>query len=190
MLCLQGTDDEVVDCSHGKQLWELCQQKYEPLWVKGGNHCNLELYPEYIRHLKRFISTIEKSPAIKDESTESSSHSETPRVSSDQLELPRKSTNDKEKTRRSTDRREKPRRSTERREKPRSSIDRKERSRKSIDNSDLAKDNSDQPEKPRKSIDRLDKSFKANIAFLLHLLLQLITDIVPEVHFDSIMSST
>uniref|UniRef100_A0A6V7QWL6 Serine aminopeptidase S33 domain-containing protein n=1 Tax=Ananas comosus var. bracteatus TaxID=296719 RepID=A0A6V7QWL6_ANACO len=142
VLVIHGTDDEVVDCSHGKQLWELCQQKIH-------------------KASKKIISTIEKSPAIKDESTESSSHSETPRVSSDQLELPRKSTNDKEKTRRSTDRREKPRRSTERREKPRSSIDRKERSRKSIDNSDLAKDNSDQPEKPRKSIDRFGEMIRS-----------------------------
>ncbi|KAK9276703.1 hypothetical protein L1049_006239 [Liquidambar formosana] len=56
VLVIHGTDDEVVDCSHGKQLWELCKEKYEPLWIKGGNHCNLELYPEYLRHLKKFIS--------------------------------------------------------------------------------------------------------------------------------------
>ncbi|KAH1225106.1 Alpha/beta hydrolase domain-containing protein 17A [Glycine max] len=53
--------DEVVDCSHGKQLLGLCKEKYEPLWLKGGNHC-LELFLEYIRHLKKFITTIEKSP--------------------------------------------------------------------------------------------------------------------------------
>ena len=57
----QGTADDVVDCSHGKQLFELSKQKYEPLWVKTGNHCDLELFPEYIIHLKKFISAIEKS---------------------------------------------------------------------------------------------------------------------------------
>ncbi|KAL6324831.1 hypothetical protein AAG906_018358 [Vitis piasezkii] len=59
-----GTTDEVVDCSHGSSLiWELCQEKYEPLWLSGGGHCNLELYPEFIKHLKKFVLTIGKSKA-------------------------------------------------------------------------------------------------------------------------------
>eukprot|EP00246_Nothoceros_aenigmaticus_P005207 TRINITY_DN17097_c0_g1_i1.p1 TRINITY_DN17097_c0_g1~~TRINITY_DN17097_c0_g1_i1.p1 ORF type:complete len:277 (-),score=22.66 TRINITY_DN17097_c0_g1_i1:670-1500(-) len=61
VLVMHGTADEVVDCSHGKQLWELSKEKYEPLWLKGGGHCNLELYPEYIRHLRKFISSLERS---------------------------------------------------------------------------------------------------------------------------------
>ncbi|KAM3285953.1 alpha/beta hydrolase domain-containing protein 17B [Capsicum chacoense] len=55
VLVIHGTSDEVVDCSHGKQLWELCKEKYEPLWINGGGHCNLELYPEYIKHLKKYV---------------------------------------------------------------------------------------------------------------------------------------
>ena len=58
-----------MDISHGKQLWELCKEKYEPLWLKGGNHCNLELYPECLIHLKKFISAIKKLPHTQ-ESTE------------------------------------------------------------------------------------------------------------------------
>ncbi|KAG8662492.1 hypothetical protein MANES_01G112100v8 [Manihot esculenta] len=61
VLIIHGTADEVVDCSHGKQLWELCKEKYEPLWISGGGHCNLELYPEFIKHLKKFVLTIGKS---------------------------------------------------------------------------------------------------------------------------------
>lgn len=61
----QGTSDEVVDYSHGKKLWELSKEKYEPLWVKGGGHCNLELYPEFIRHLKKFVSTVNKRKTSK-----------------------------------------------------------------------------------------------------------------------------
>jgi hypothetical protein len=56
----QGTADDIVDFSHGKRLWELAKEKYEPLWVKGGGHCNLETYPEYIRHLRKFVNTMEK----------------------------------------------------------------------------------------------------------------------------------
>ncbi|XP_060195806.1 uncharacterized protein LOC132625051 isoform X1 [Lycium barbarum] len=63
VLIIHGTADDVVDFSHGKQLFDLCKQKYDPLWIEGGNHCDLELYPEYIKHLKKFISAIEKSTA-------------------------------------------------------------------------------------------------------------------------------
>ncbi|GJN22499.1 hypothetical protein PR202_gb10065 [Eleusine coracana subsp. coracana] len=60
VLVIHGTADDIVDFSHGKRLWELAKEKYEPLWVKGGGHCNLETYPEYIRHLRKFINAMEK----------------------------------------------------------------------------------------------------------------------------------
>ncbi|TYI76971.1 hypothetical protein E1A91_D06G114000v1 [Gossypium mustelinum] len=59
VLVVHGTNDETVDWSHGKRLWELSKEKYEPLWVKGGGHCNLESYPEYIQHLNQFINAME-----------------------------------------------------------------------------------------------------------------------------------
>ncbi|KAL7604829.1 uncharacterized protein LOC111876030 isoform X1 [Lactuca sativa] len=68
VLVIHGTKDDVVDFSHGKQLWEHCVVKYEPLWIKGGNHCDLELFPEYIRHLKKFILAVEKSTRLKNSS--------------------------------------------------------------------------------------------------------------------------
>lgn len=61
VLVVHGTADEVVDYCHGKQLYELCKEKYEPLWVSGGGHCNLELYPQFLRHLKKFIHTLNKA---------------------------------------------------------------------------------------------------------------------------------
>lgn len=61
VLVIHGTADEVVDHSHGKQLWELCKNKYEPLWLTDGGHCNLEFYPEFIRHLKKFVLALGKS---------------------------------------------------------------------------------------------------------------------------------
>ncbi|CAN0901077.1 Alpha/beta hydrolase domain-containing protein 17B [Linum grandiflorum] len=60
VLVIHGTSDEIVDFSHGKRLWELAKEKYEPLWVKGGGHCNLETYPEYIKHLRKFVNAMEK----------------------------------------------------------------------------------------------------------------------------------
>ncbi|XP_073141756.1 uncharacterized protein [Henckelia pumila] len=60
ILVIHGTADDVVDCSHGKQLWELCNVKYDPIWINGGGHCNLELYPEFIKHLKKFVLALGK----------------------------------------------------------------------------------------------------------------------------------
>merc|ERR1711879_74248 len=60
VLVMHGTSDEIVDFSHGKRLHELAKEKYDPLWVTGGGHCNLETFPEYIKHLRKFISDMEK----------------------------------------------------------------------------------------------------------------------------------
>ncbi|XP_047335145.1 alpha/beta hydrolase domain-containing protein 17C-like isoform X1 [Impatiens glandulifera] len=122
VLVIHGTADDVVDVSHGKQLWELCKEKYEPLWIKGGNHCDLELYPEYIKHLKKFISAVGKSNRLI--------------ISEDSNSLPRNSLDCKEKARGSMERRDKSRKSvdsssekqilnsTDQPEKARNSIDR------------------------------------------------------------------
>lgn len=37
----------------------MARESYDPLWIKGGGHCNLELYPDYIRHLCKFIQEME-----------------------------------------------------------------------------------------------------------------------------------
>ncbi|KAI3677432.1 hypothetical protein L2E82_51719 [Cichorium intybus] len=141
VLVIHGTADDVVDCSHGKQLWELCVEKYEPLWVKGGNHCDLELYPEYIRHLKKFISAVEKSTRLKVLSGSTTDHNDKHRVSTDCRDKPRHS----------TDRVDHSRPSTDGRDKSRSSVDRREKSKKTADHSTGGVD---QPEKARNSIDR------------------------------------
>ncbi|KAK8568543.1 hypothetical protein V6N13_106452 [Hibiscus sabdariffa] len=57
---IHGTNDDIVDCSHGKQLWELSKVKYNPLWIERGGHCDLETYPEYFKYLRKFINDLEK----------------------------------------------------------------------------------------------------------------------------------
>ncbi|KAI8530578.1 hypothetical protein RHMOL_Rhmol11G0070700 [Rhododendron molle] len=59
VLVIHGTEDSVVNWFHGNGLWKMAKDPYEPLWVKGGGHCNLELYPDYIRHLCKFIQEME-----------------------------------------------------------------------------------------------------------------------------------
>ncbi|EOY01561.1 Alpha/beta-Hydrolases superfamily protein isoform 2, partial [Theobroma cacao] len=156
VLIIHGTEDEVVDFSHGKQLWELCKEKYEPLWLKGGNHCNLELYPEYLRHLRKFISAIEKLPRLRNVTEQPKDQSEQPPNNTDQIkEKSRASTDHREKGRPSFGQREKSRLSTDNREKARASTDKKEKSRKSIDRSMKARNSTDHSERARNSFDRL-----------------------------------
>nr|XP_043614519.1 alpha/beta hydrolase domain-containing protein 17B-like [Erigeron canadensis] len=151
VLVIHGTDDDVVDYSHGKQLWELCVEKYEPLWIKGGNHCDLELFPEYIKHLKKFVSAVEKSARMKNVS-ESLTDTDT---------NPRSSTESKEKSRPSA---ELPRPSTSS-ERSRSSLDRREKSKKNLENVEKSTNAnaSDQPEKARNSIDRFGDIMRAAV---------------------------
>ncbi|KAI5656366.1 hypothetical protein M9H77_25159 [Catharanthus roseus] len=59
VLVIHGTEDDVVNWLHGSGLWRMAKDPYEPLWIKGGGHCNLELYPDYIRHLCKFIQEME-----------------------------------------------------------------------------------------------------------------------------------
>ncbi|KAL5167489.1 Alpha/beta hydrolase domain-containing protein 17C [Glycine soja] len=149
-----GTDDDVVDYSHGKQLWEHCKQKYEPLWIKGGNHCNLELYPQYIKHLKKFITAIETSSLQKTGSGPVPDQLDRPRSSTDFREKPRLSMDLRENLRRSIDFKEKPRTSTNHKETSRAGPDKKDKSRKSVDRSEKAYIGAEIPEKARNSIDR------------------------------------
>ncbi|KAI4357949.1 hypothetical protein L6164_001862 [Bauhinia variegata] len=155
VLVIHGTEDEVVDFSHGKQLWELCNEKYEPLWLKGGNHCNLELYPEYLRHLKKFISAIEKIPRLQNVTQLKTDQVDASSNSSDNKDKARSSIDHKEKPRSSTGQREKSRLSTDNRDKSRTSTDKRERSRRSIDRSGKPRNSTDQMEKARNSFDRL-----------------------------------
>eukprot|EP00256_Glycine_max_P057925 XP_014625841.1 alpha/beta hydrolase domain-containing protein 17C isoform X1 [Glycine max] len=154
VLVIHGTDDDVVDYSHGKQLWEHCKQKYEPLWIKGGNHCNLELYPQYIKHLKKFITAIETSSLQKTGSGPVPDQLDRPRSSTDFREKPRLSMDLRENLRRSIDFKEKPRTSTNHKETSRAGPDKKDKSRKSVDRSEKAYIGAEIPEKARNSIDR------------------------------------
>ncbi|GAQ81440.1 Hypothetical protein KFL_000800180 [Klebsormidium nitens] len=60
VLVMHGTADEVIDVSHGKKLVEMCKRAYEPLFVEGGTHCDLEFFSEYINHLRKLIRHLEE----------------------------------------------------------------------------------------------------------------------------------
>lgn len=62
VLILHGTSDEVVHISHGRELWQLCKKPFEPLWIYGGKHCDLEFKPEFLTHLQRFMAHLLENP--------------------------------------------------------------------------------------------------------------------------------
>jgi hypothetical protein len=128
----------------------------------------LETFPVYIRHLKKFLSAIEKLPIGKEEPADTeklpaenetpsdNALSEAPWTTSQRLEPSRKSSRHEQPPGPSTEHVDKHRRSTGVREKARSSTDKRERSRRrSVDTFDRAGDENEQTDKPRKSIDRL-----------------------------------
>lgn len=56
VLVIHGTDDEVIDFSHGISIYEKCPKAVEPLWVEGAGHNDVELYNQYLDRLKQFLS--------------------------------------------------------------------------------------------------------------------------------------
>lgn len=52
---VQGTDDNVIGIEHGRKLHALCKNAAQPFWGLGRNHDNLELDPEYLPALKKFL---------------------------------------------------------------------------------------------------------------------------------------
>ncbi|XP_050070716.1 alpha/beta hydrolase domain-containing protein 17B [Anopheles maculipalpis] len=56
VLVIHGTEDEVIDFSHGLSIYEKCPKAVEPLWVEGAGHNDVELYNQYLDRLKKFIA--------------------------------------------------------------------------------------------------------------------------------------
>ncbi|XP_037367329.1 alpha/beta hydrolase domain-containing protein 17C [Talpa occidentalis] len=56
VLVIHGTEDEVIDFSHGLAMYERCPRAVEPLWVEGAGHNDVELYAQYLERLKQFIA--------------------------------------------------------------------------------------------------------------------------------------
>lgn len=133
----------------------------------------MELFPEYSRHLRKFISTVQKAPSERLSFRRSIDRIEQSRGSVDSFETPRKSTDQRDKPRKSTDRTEKMKfheykvNNAEKLEKLRVHFDQVERSRRSVEYTDKSRimefqDKSRrsvdvQFERPRKSIDWLER---------------------------------
>ncbi|VVC95165.1 unnamed protein product [Leptidea sinapis] len=63
VLVIHGTEDEVIDFSHGLAIYERCPRAVEPLWVEGAGHNDVELFNQYLERLKRFVSQAGAGPS-------------------------------------------------------------------------------------------------------------------------------
>lgn len=72
VMVIHGTDDEVIDFSHGVRIFESTPITVEPLFVEGAGHNDVELYGQYLDRLKRFIDV--ELPKIAHEREELNSH--------------------------------------------------------------------------------------------------------------------
>lgn len=59
---IHGTDDDVIDFSHGLTLYENCPSSVEPLWVAGAGHNDVELHQVYLDRLRAFIENEASKP--------------------------------------------------------------------------------------------------------------------------------
>lgn len=55
VMVIHGTDDEVIDFSHGLEIYDRTPITVEPLWVEGAGHNDVELYGQYLDRLKKFV---------------------------------------------------------------------------------------------------------------------------------------
>lgn len=55
LLILHGSNDEVIDISHGRELYALSRNPVDPLWAEGSNHHDVEAHPGYIPKLREFL---------------------------------------------------------------------------------------------------------------------------------------
>jgi len=60
---IHGTADEIVPISHGKALYDLVVNPYEPFWVEDGGHNNLEIISKdiFFDRLAKFIQYLDNS---------------------------------------------------------------------------------------------------------------------------------
>uniref|UniRef100_A0A914DS09 Protein ABHD13 n=1 Tax=Acrobeloides nanus TaxID=290746 RepID=A0A914DS09_9BILA len=57
-LVIHGTDDDVIDFSHGLTIYEQCPSSVEPLWVAGAGHNDVELHASYLERLISFKTSL------------------------------------------------------------------------------------------------------------------------------------
>lgn len=68
---MHGVRDSVVPISHGKTLFSLCKNPFEPLWLDNSGHDNIP-FDQTFTYVQEFLESLETSPRIQYEDQYSS----------------------------------------------------------------------------------------------------------------------
>ncbi|XP_054266169.1 alpha/beta hydrolase domain-containing protein 17C-like [Macrosteles quadrilineatus] len=55
VLVIHGTDDDVINMSHGLNIYERSPNAVEPLWLEGAGHNDVESYVQFTERIRRFL---------------------------------------------------------------------------------------------------------------------------------------
>ena len=58
VLFIHGIEDPVIPVSHAVELYQMCPNAVEPLWLEEGGHIGLELRPAFYKRLQEFLEFI------------------------------------------------------------------------------------------------------------------------------------
>ena len=58
VLVIHGTEDEVIDFTHGLQIYDMANKTVDPLWVEGAGHNDIEYFPIYLQRLTKLMSEL------------------------------------------------------------------------------------------------------------------------------------
>jgi fermentation-respiration switch protein FrsA (DUF1100 family) len=62
VLIMHAIKDDIVPFGHGKELYKNCQYAYEPLFVDGVSHNNLDkIWDEIFLHINNFLKALDSS---------------------------------------------------------------------------------------------------------------------------------
>ncbi|KAI0986177.1 hypothetical protein GJ496_002078 [Pomphorhynchus laevis] len=54
-LVIHGTNDEVINISHGITIFDRLKYPAEPLWVKGAGHNDIEMFDGFFERIRKFV---------------------------------------------------------------------------------------------------------------------------------------
>ncbi|CAF0768188.1 unnamed protein product [Adineta ricciae] len=94
VLIIHGTEDDVIDVSHGFALYNRIQIQHqaEPLWLDGAGHNDIEAHGQYVERLLRLIDVDIPQIYLKKQQTEQPASVSTPTVLASTLIIPSSST--------------------------------------------------------------------------------------------------
>jgi len=56
---LHSIKDDIVPFRHAKELYEAAKNPFEPFFIDGPNHNNIDIIPEIYNHINKFLKALD-----------------------------------------------------------------------------------------------------------------------------------